>query len=123
MKVKTYFSHCGCFTAGKEYMVVEQHENELFRIKDDFGDLRSCLFKGCAHIGFNNWIIVDEKESLPASEQIKTGTMSLRDHFAGLAMQGCVDSFFRTGDDGKVLERLTHASYAIADAMLKAREG
>lgn len=52
----------------------------------------------------------------------------LRDHFAGLAMQGFIASgalnaaMADLGSTAAARETLTEASYQIADAMLKARE-
>jgi len=45
--------------------------------------------------------------------------MSLRDHFAGLAMQGMIASAI---DDWGYREELCEEAYKYADAMLKARE-
>ena len=44
--------------------------------------------------------------------------MSLRDHFAGLAMQSLVGNGASLGSD----EGLAKRAYSVADAMLKARE-
>lgn len=44
--------------------------------------------------------------------------MTLRDHFAGLVLQG----FIASPDCGWLEEELPHRAYEIADAMLKVRE-
>jgi len=46
--------------------------------------------------------------------------MTLRDHFAGLAMQGMVSAEFAKTYD---LESWANSAYLMADAMLKARNG
>lgn len=51
----------------------------------------------------------------------ENNTITLRDHLAGLAMQGCVEQFIYEPDDGGVLSRLAKLSYAIADAMIDER--
>jgi len=45
--------------------------------------------------------------------------MSLRDHFAGLAMQGMAPFTWRGAN---TYDELSRKSYAMADAMLRARE-
>ena len=45
--------------------------------------------------------------------------MTLRDHFAGLAMQSLIQT--STGDDNEIVDAAEDA-YSYADAMLKARE-
>lgn len=45
--------------------------------------------------------------------------MTLRDYFAAKAMQGLLS----TGDEEVTTIGMAQASYALADAMLKAREG
>ena len=50
---------------------------------------------------------------------------TLRDHFAGLAMQGWFSSFSPEEDHPSktgMAEDIAHLSYRVADAMLKARE-
>ena len=54
--------------------------------------------------------------------ELETEGMSLRDHFAGLALAGLLADLPKTlyGLDWK--ERVSLESYALADEMLKARE-
>lgn len=47
--------------------------------------------------------------------EVRHTGMSLRDYFAAKAMQGLIDSGYDTWED------LSHDSFALADAMLKAR--
>jgi hypothetical protein len=56
-------------------------------------------------------------------EQLSQSTegMTLRDHFAGLAMQGLVAGSFALGK-GYDEDVLAQSAYAMADEMLKARE-
>ena len=68
-------------------------------------------------------------ESLRYSEYI-TGGMTLRDYFAAKAMQGILESAIDWLPTGKepdlssleIFKDLSNDAYAIADAMLKARE-
>ena len=73
------------------------------------------------------------KENVPITDPVwmvdpnwmsKTGgyakDMTLRDHFAGMAMQGLVA---RTDWDTDSLDFYSVWAYEMADAMLKAREG
>lgn len=48
--------------------------------------------------------------------------MSLRDWFAGMALQGYLAMHADTETDAPKPERAAKSAYAIADAMLKARE-
>ncbi len=48
--------------------------------------------------------------------------MSLRDHFAGLAMQGDVASMPTHQDPAALAEIIASRAYMVADAMLKARQ-
>ena len=59
----------------------------------------------------------DEKGHLHGFE-ISSGGMTLRDYFAAKAMQGELSS----GDASHSLVNIATRSYAIADAMLRARE-
>ena len=59
-----------------------------------------------------------------------TDGMTLRDWFAGMAMQGLAanagngfNEAYSSGHIGEVLSGATRLSYALADEMLKAREG
>lgn len=52
------------------------------------------------------------------SENQVTGGMSLRDWFAGKAMQGLLASSVKGSED-----QFAEYSYKVADAMLRAREG
>jgi hypothetical protein len=45
--------------------------------------------------------------------------ITIRDHFAGLAMQGYLSGYYAGGDSHKAI---AEESYELADAMLKARE-
>ncbi len=51
--------------------------------------------------------------------------MTLRDHFAGLAMQGLVGAFERMGNDDLLdtVDQCAQNAYYWADAMLRARKG
>lgn len=51
-------------------------------------------------------------------KEVSSGGMTLRDYFAAKAMQGELAS----GDASNHVENIASRSYAIADAMLKARE-
>lgn len=53
-----------------------------------------------------------------ANSNAKSG-MTLRDHFAGLAMQGMATSF---GWQGGPFDKVARDAYGMADAMLKVRE-
>lgn len=55
-------------------------------------------------------------EASPSLEYASTNTTSLRDHFAGLAMQGLVTEHSNHSDS-----LIANKAYHIADAMLKAR--
>ena len=57
-------------------------------------------------------IYIDELQAIRAAMKDK---ISLRDHFAGLAMQGLLTHYGNDGDD------LSRLSYQMADAMLKER--
>ena len=48
--------------------------------------------------------------------------MTLRDYFAAKAMQGFLESFATTGIYTPSTDGLAKSSYAVADAMLKARD-
>lgn len=48
--------------------------------------------------------------------------MSLRDHFAGLAMQAAVRGAVNVKDSPEAYARIADHAYRMADAMLKARE-
>lgn len=48
--------------------------------------------------------------------------MTLRDYFAGLAMQGIANNIVSTTGVGNSWEHIAKTSYLIADAMLKQRE-
>lgn len=52
--------------------------------------------------------------------EVTASGMSLRDYFAGLAMQGMFAGEVRVADP--VEDTMAQAAYRIADAMLKARE-
>ena len=53
----------------------------------------------------------------------KSESVSLRDHFAGLAMNGMIDYLREVviGEDDLVLSNIASLSYSVADGMLKAR--
>jgi len=58
---------------------------------------------------------------------LPTGGMSIRDHFAGLAMQALFGTPFYLSEDeykgsGEYAKELAQDAYAVADYMLKARE-
>jgi len=65
-------------------------------------------------------------DGMYASEARSEDYVSLRDHFAGLAMQGFASNteWSRTVNDDwdDYVERMTTGAYEIADAMLKARK-
>ena len=52
------------------------------------------------------------------AREASNNTSSLRDHFAGLAMQGYLSGYYSGGD---IYETIADVSYELADAMLKAR--
>ena len=127
MKVKTDYKGSRVFTAGKEYTVIKNEGNTAFYIKDDFGEEHFCLFYECAYLKGGDWTIVDGEEDLPVSKQTNTGTISLRDHFAGLAMQALTPVYWDMTDSfenaNNLVKCLAESAYEHADAMLKAREG
>ena len=59
----------------------------------------------------------DGGPAFPFSDDVDCEGMSLRDWFAGLAMQGMMASGSQAPDD-----RLAAEAYAAADAMLEARK-
>jgi len=81
--------------------------------------------KDCMWRGSNMSLLEETKELLSQPEQklreelredLREG-VSLRDHFAGLAMQGIVAT-----DDDITYKFLSSVAYGMADAMLKERE-
>jgi hypothetical protein len=52
------------------------------------------------------------------TQQAFNAEIALRDHFAGLAMQGYLSGYYAGGDSHKAI---AEESYELADAMLKAR--
>lgn len=65
-------------------------------------------------------------DGMYASEAMAEDYVSLRDHFAGLAMKSIISSNFYDGCTGNnglpVPEFISRQSYIFADAMLKQRE-
>ena len=65
-----------------------------------------------------------ETEQAYATWMVKTGgyakDMTMRDHFAGLAMQNFADEIGPHSDQGW-FEQITRGAYRMADAMLKER--
>jgi hypothetical protein len=59
------------------------------------------------------------KAALLESEKARDTGATLRDNFAGLAMQGYLSGYYAGGDSH---EAIADESYMLADAMLKARE-
>ncbi|MFD2755977.1 hypothetical protein [Comamonas terrae] len=57
----------------------------------------------------------------PVPTELHTG-ISLRDYFAGLAMQGYLASFDPHGEPVEYATKIAEDAYALADAMLKVRE-
>ena len=61
---------------------------------------------------------IEQKEKLKASRLLEE--LDLRDYFAAKAMQGyCADPSFRID---RYMRQTANAAYAMADAMMKARE-
>ena len=59
------------------------------------------------------------KAALLESERRLDNGLTIRDHFAGLAMQGYLSGYYSGGDSH---EAIADEAYMMADAMLKARE-
>lgn len=55
-------------------------------------------------------------------EYLSYGGMELRDHFAGLAMQGFVNAWVINKDYPTMDSEVAMLSYKLADAMMKARK-
>jgi hypothetical protein len=66
--------------------------------------------------------IKDGGYAFPTHEDMQEG-MTLRDHFAGLAMQGLIASPRGPANGGTITDSwVAENAYIVADAMLKARE-
>lgn len=121
MKVKTYFNGCDYITAGKEYKIFNEEYNSkgelgAFEFTDDAGDNLYSSLTGTLHLKGGDWIIVD------ASNR---ESPSLRDHFAGLAIQGITSQISKNAFKEEVssfIQDKAELAYKIADAMLKVRE-
>lgn len=56
----------GChkhFTPGKEYKVLK-YTNNSFNVISDTGRLDNCLWKNCAHLNYQDWIIKKDRSSI-----------------------------------------------------------
>jgi len=72
----------GRFTPYKMYEVFNE-DGDSFNLKDDTGDIRFCLKKGCNHICNNDWVFADVVEEEKKVETVnveavkRKGTMAL----------------------------------------------
>lgn len=99
MKNITVIAPEGCpqyLTAGKEYETFDV-SGDFFSIKSDDGMACKCIFKGCPHLGFKDWIIKgkqpnkkyhivfmepDQTRSTGITYEAETVTGALRQFFA-----------------------------------------
>ena len=51
------------FTGGKKYKV-NPINNDVFYLTNDMGTESICRYKGCAHLGFGDWIIPKGKKNI-----------------------------------------------------------
>lgn len=67
-------------------------------------------------------VYADEADRIGRQRHVPVDGMSLRDHFAGQALMGGINEFFSAGDTWSGYGDFAASCYAMADAMLRARE-
>jgi len=67
----------GRFTPYKMYEVFNE-DGDSFNLKDDTGDIRFCLKKGCNHICNNDWVFADVVEEAAKQEIVEEDVVTTK---------------------------------------------